>query len=77
MRLTIHIQDTLSKEVKAVSLAEARSVSSLVAEAVERYIAEKRRRTLGKEVLDLVGKGKVADGAIRAIDEGREEDGRP
>jgi metal-responsive CopG/Arc/MetJ family transcriptional regulator len=74
MRVTVHLHDVLATELRESAEANDRSVSAVVAEAIERYLAEERRRRLGNSVLELVGKIKVAPDVRTMLDEGREDD---
>lgn len=76
MRITVHIPDSLEKEIKKVSKNENTSVSSLIAKATESYLKEKRKRKIGKKVLELVGKVKIAPDAIEEIHSERHKDDR-
>lgn len=76
MRVTVHIHDVLAVQLKEMAASQSRSVSAAVATAIERYLAEEKRRRLGAQVLDLAGKVKVAPDAEMMVDEGR-HDARP
>lgn len=76
MRVTVHIPDSLEKEVKKASKNEKRSVSSIIAEATEFYLKEKKRRHTGKKVLELVGKIKVSSDALEELHSERRNDDR-
>jgi antitoxin VapB len=77
MRVTVHIPENVSNEIKRTAEKEKKSVSSFIAEAAEYYLMEKRRRALGLKVLGLAGKAKVSGDALRSLEEGREEHDRP
>lgn len=74
MRVTVHLQDTIAEQLKETARIERQSVSSLVSNAVERDLAERRRRALGLMVLDLAGKVQIAPDALEALDAGRADD---
>lgn len=74
MRVTINLPEKLGDSLKRAALRERVSVSRLVTDAVEDFLLEKRRRTLGKKVLDLVGRARVAPEALDLLDAGREDD---
>ncbi|ODS33591.1 MAG: hypothetical protein SCARUB_01254 [Candidatus Scalindua rubra] len=76
MRVTVHIPDKLEKEIKKASKNESRSVSSLISEATEFYLKEKRKKKIGKKVLELAGKVKVAPDALEELHSGRRKDDR-
>ena len=74
MRLTVNLPDQLGKQVKITALNEGTSISKLVAEAVNHYLLERKKKLLGKKVLDLVGRGYVAEEALNTVEEGRLDD---
>lgn len=76
MRITVHIPDSLEKEIKKASKNENTSVSSLIAKATESYLKEKRKKRLGKRVLELIGKVKIAPDAIEELHSERRKDDR-
>ncbi len=74
MRITFHVSDELARELKEAARNEKRSVSSIVAEAVQFYLIEERKRRAIDKMLDLAGKGVVSDDALDELDKMREED---
>jgi metal-responsive CopG/Arc/MetJ family transcriptional regulator len=78
MRVTVHIPDKLSREVKTLAENQRQSVSSLTAEALSFYIHSCRRKALARRVLSLSGTGVVTGDALDDLDRMREEkDDRP
>ncbi len=77
MRVTVHIPENISNEIKRTAEKEKKSVSSFIAEAAQYYIREKKRKELGLKVLALAGKAKISGDALRHLEEGREEHDRP
>jgi hypothetical protein len=77
MRVTVHIKDSLNDDIKRITANEHKSVSSLIAESVEYYIREKKRRKAGMDLLELAGKAYVAEDVLKILDAGRGEDDRP
>jgi metal-responsive CopG/Arc/MetJ family transcriptional regulator len=71
MRITTHIPDNVANEIKVFADNEHRSVSSVVADAVQHYISEKRKRYLGTKVLEMAGKIKISDDVHKEIESGR------
>ena len=76
MRITVHIADSLEKEIKKASKNENTSVSSLIAKATESYLKEKRGKRIGRRVLELIGKVKIAPDAIEELHAERHKDDR-
>ncbi|HDM32230.1 MAG TPA: CopG family transcriptional regulator [Deltaproteobacteria bacterium] len=74
MRLTVHIDDNLADLLKRTAMEGHQSVSSLVAQAVEYYLVQKRRKELGGRVLEIVGKAYVSSDALELIEKGRGSD---
>ena len=71
MRITAHIPDSIANEIKIFADNERKSVSSVVADAVQHYISEKRKRHLGMKVLEMAGKTKISDNVHTEIESGR------
>jgi metal-responsive CopG/Arc/MetJ family transcriptional regulator len=61
MRITVHVPERVGKEVQRLAENEKKSVSSVVAQSIEFFINEKKRRHLGEQVLKLAGETKIAD----------------
>jgi antitoxin VapB len=76
MRVTVHIPERVNNEIKRTAEKERKSVSSFIAEAVQYYIREKKRREIGLKVLDLAGKVRISGDALRHLEEGRDEHDR-
>ena len=71
MRITVHVPEKIGKEVQRLAENGKQSVSSVVAQSIEFFIDEKRRRQLGERVLKLAGKTKVADDIFDELHRGR------
>lgn len=71
MRLTVHIQDRLGREIKLLAENQRQSVSSLTAEALSLYMQTKRRRELGQKVLALAGRTVVDKEAAAELEQWR------
>ena len=76
MRLTVHISDEMGKEVRRLAENEKESVSSVVAQSIEFFICERKRRQLGEKVLRFAGKTKVSPEALEQFHAGREDHDR-
>ena len=76
MRITVNIKEELAGEIKRIAKSKKRSVSSLVSEAVERYVREIKRREAGKKLLELAGKVYVAPDALEELERGRQDEDR-
>jgi predicted DNA-binding protein len=63
MRLTVTVPDPVADEAKRLAEATGRSVSSVVAEAVERHVATERRRLAAERIDALIGTVEVAPAA--------------
>lgn len=71
MRITTHIPDTLARDTKIMAENEKKSVSSIIAEALTHYITEKRKRKLGRRVLEIAGKVRVSPEVHKELERGR------
>ncbi len=76
MRITINIKEELAKEIREVARGKGRSVSSLVAEAVERYIAELRKREARIKILEIACRVYVASDAVKELERERWDEDR-
>ena len=76
MRITVNIKEELAREVRKLARNRGRSVSSLVSEAVEKYISELKRQEAGRKLLELAGKLKVADDSLEELERGRQDEDR-
>ena len=61
----------MNEEIRRTAEKERKSVSSFIAEAVQYYIREKKRREIGLRVLDLAGRVRISGDALRHIEKGR------
>ncbi len=71
MRITTHIPDPLARDAKIMAENEKKSVSSIIAEALAYYITEKRKKKLGRKVLEIVGKARVSPEVHKELERGR------
>jgi len=71
MRITTHIPDPLAKDTKIIAENERKSVSSIIAEALTYYITEKRKKRLGRKVLEIAGKARVSPDVHKELEKGR------
>ncbi len=71
MRITTHIPDPLARDAKIMAENEKKSVSSIIAEALAYYITEKRKRKLGRKVLEIAGKVRVSPEVHKELERGR------
>ena len=71
MRITTHIPDPLARDAKIMAENEKKSVSSVIAEALSYYITEKKKKRLGRKVLEIAGKVKVSPQVHKALERGR------
>ena len=71
MRITTHIPDPLARDAKIMAENEKKSVSSIIAEALTYYITEKRKKKLGRKVLEIAGKVLVSPEVHKELERGR------
>lgn len=71
MRITTHIPDPIARDAKILAENEKKSVSSIIAEALAYYITEKRKKTLGRKILEMAGKVKVSPDIHKELEKGR------
>ena len=76
-RVTVSIPSKLEGALKRFAQSQRESVSKVTSEAIEHYLNVQKRRKLGQQVLDLVGKQNVSPNAIKELEAGRVDcDGR-
>jgi hypothetical protein len=73
MRITTHLPDPIARDAKAMAENEKKSVSSIIAEAVTYYIAEKKKKRLGRKVLEMAGKVRISPDVYKELEKGRLE----
>jgi len=73
MRVTAHIPDTIANNIKILAENEGKSVSALIAESLQSYLAEKKRKSLGMKILDLAGKTAVSPDTLQDLERSRED----
>jgi metal-responsive CopG/Arc/MetJ family transcriptional regulator len=71
MRITTHIPDPLARDTKIMAENEKKSVSSIIAEALAYYITERRKKRLGRKVLEIAGKARVSPEVHKELERGR------
>ena len=76
MRITAHVPDSIAKNVKIFAANEKKSVSAVIADALEYYIYENKRREAGKNVLAMAGRVHVAKNAHEELKKMRKETAR-
>ena len=71
IRVTVSISNELEGALKKFAQSQRESVSKITSEAIEQYLNVQKRRKLGQQVLDLVGKQNVSPNAIKELETGR------
>ncbi len=72
-RVTVSIPNKLEGALKKYAQGQRESVSKITSEAIEHYLNVQKRRKLGQQVLDLVGKQNVSPNAIKELEAGRSD----
>ena len=67
MRITINVPDDVGEEAETVARAEGVSMSSLVAQAVRRYLEERRRAQAVARINALIGSVPAGSQAVEEI----------
>ena len=76
MRLTVTVPDPVADEAKRLAEATGRSVSAIVAAAVERHVADERRRLAAERIGSLIGTTPVSPDADEVLREIRQASDR-
>lgn len=71
MRVTVSIPDPIGGEAEKAAREEGMSLSAVVAQAVERYLEERRRDKALQRIASLIGTARVAADAVQQLDRGR------
>jgi len=74
MRVTVHIPDDLGPRLKRAAQHEGMSVSALTAKAVDAYLKQRRKKTAGSRLLDLIRPGSADPEAWKELEQGRVDD---
>ncbi len=76
-RVTVSIPSKLEGALKKFAQSQRESVSKVTSEAIEHYLNVQKRRKLGQQVLDLIGRQNVSPNAVKELERGRIDcDGR-
>ena len=67
MRITVNVPDDVGEEAENAAQAEGVSMSSLVAQAVRRYLEERRRAQAVERINALIGKARISSQAVKEI----------
>lgn len=73
MRITTHIPDPIARDAKIMAENEKKSVSSIISEALTYYITEKRKKRLGRKVLEIAGKARISPEVHKELQRGRRD----
>jgi metal-responsive CopG/Arc/MetJ family transcriptional regulator len=67
MRITVNVPDDVGEEAENVAQTEGVSMSSLVAQAVRRYLEERRRAQAVERINALIGTAPAGSQAVEEI----------
>jgi uncharacterized membrane-anchored protein YjiN (DUF445 family) len=76
MRVTANIPDRVVQDLKIQATKERKSVSSLVTEFIEHGIKDKKKRAARANIVQMIGKVKIDQDALKVLDEMRSENDR-
>jgi hypothetical protein len=68
MRLTVHIPNNTEKDLKTYAANQHRSLSSIVADSIEFYIKETKKKAAMQSIKGMIGKVKISKNALKDID---------
>jgi metal-responsive CopG/Arc/MetJ family transcriptional regulator len=68
MRLTVHIPDKTERDLKTYANNEHKSLSSIVADSIEYYIKEKKKKAAMQSIKGMIGKVRISKNALKDID---------
>jgi hypothetical protein len=76
MRVTVSVSEKVVKDLKMQASYERKSLSALVAESIEYYTREKKRKDGVQKLRGMAGKVKIDDKALEVLHAGRVDDDR-
>jgi hypothetical protein len=68
MRLIVHIPSNPEKDLKSYAANQHKSLSSPVADSVEFYIKETKKKAAMQSIKGMIGKVKISKNALKDID---------
>ncbi len=71
MRITVHVPNTLAEDIRRAAASERKSISRFVADAIQWYIREVRKRRSIERVLRIAGSAEVAEDVLEALQNAR------
>jgi hypothetical protein len=71
MKVTVQVPDEIMSDLKAQAKAERKSVSSLVADCIDYYVSEKKKKSAIKGFVKMAGKTKVDEKALKTLEKWR------
>lgn len=76
MRVTVNIPDPIGQQAEEAAQEEGVSVSALFAQAVEKYLEERRRERAIQRINALIGTAHVAPNALEEMERDRKASDR-
>jgi hypothetical protein len=68
MRLTVHIPDKTERDLKTYANNEHKSLSSIVADSIDFYIRENKKKAAIQSIRGMIGKVRISKDALKEID---------
>jgi predicted transcriptional regulator len=68
MRVTVHLPSNTEKDLKTFAANQNKSISSVVADSIEFYIRENKRKAAIKNIKGMIGKIKISENALEDIE---------
>jgi predicted transcriptional regulator len=68
MRVTVHLPSNTEKDLKTFAANQNKSISSVVADSIEFYIRENKKKAAIKNIKGMIGKVKISENALEDIE---------
>ena len=76
MRLTVHIPEKTEKDLKTYANNKRKSLSSIVADCIDFYLRENKKKVAIQNIRGMIGKVKISKNALKEVDDIRLDHGR-
>jgi hypothetical protein len=67
MRLTVHIPNNTEKDLRTYAANQHKSLSSIVADSIDFYIKETKKRAAMQSIKGMIGKVRISKDALKDI----------
>lgn len=76
MRVTVSIDENLKNELDVFANLNNKSISSVAADAIRKYIAQEKKTNAREKIKSMIGKVEIKDNALEELRKLRTENDR-